>query len=116
VELSLVDIAREIMQCKRLLVWVQKDTLGPEKGSLPPHQSNSKYRTINHQHYLWYHTATMGKQSKRNKRRNSSKKQHNPTGLAADPLVSQVINNNNTEENESPTMKIIQKIRHGDPR
>ena len=56
----------------------------------------------------------MGKQSKRNKRR-SSKKQHNPTGLAADPLVSAAINKN-TEENESPTLKIIQKIRHGDPR
>ena len=58
----------------------------------------------------------MGKQSKRNKRRSSSKKQHNPTGLAADPLVSSAINNKNTEGNESPTLKIIQKIRHGDPR
>ena len=58
----------------------------------------------------------MGKQSKRNKRRSSSKKQHNPTGLVADPLVSAAINNNNTEGNESPTLKIIQKIRHGDPR
>ena len=59
----------------------------------------------------------MGKQSKRNKRRSSSnKKQHNPTGLAVDPLVSEAINNNTNEGNESPTLKIIQKIRHGDPR
>lgn len=56
----------------------------------------------------------MGKQSKRNKRRSSSKKKHNPTGLAADPAINS--NTNNTEENESPTLKIIQKIRHGDPR
>ena len=89
----------------------KNDTLGPEKGSLPLNQSKSMTilttRDIN--------TAKMGKQSKRNKRRSSSKKQHNPTGLAADPLVSAAINNN-TEENESPTLKIIQKIRHGDPR
>jgi len=85
--------------------------VGPENGPYPqPIKIQSTIIITS----LQYH-RTMGKQSKRNKRRSSSKKKHNPTGLAADPgLVSATINN--TEENESPTLKIIQKIRHGDPR